>query len=118
VPVWFAIQPHVLNPMAISLLGVHQVIENAFGIVKGTRGKESACGLNHVTRPHKVISAKVHVAFIKAPWNRKTRDKAARMTFGFVHPEHGGAEDKIFGSKAPLGILIKNVKLLLPLLPF
>jgi hypothetical protein len=43
-----------------------------------------------------MITAKIVVSLTESPGYGKTRYQTARMSFGFMNPEHSSAEIKIF----------------------
>src|SRR5207237_6011938 len=88
-------------------------MKNTHGIAHRARSQKAAGGFDKITRPYQVISAKVFIAFVEAPRDRKTCDDAAEKIFGFMGAQHGCAS----AIKIGLSAAIKWHKHFLPIFP-
>src|SRR5450755_4242416 len=71
VPIRTSIQPHVLRPVAIRLLGGFKVVQDAESIVRSSRREQSSGALNQVARSDQVIATEILISFIESPRDGK-----------------------------------------------
>src|SRR5262245_30532091 len=91
-PIGGAIEPAILRPMAVRLLGSFEPKQHAPCILEVARRDERTRRLDKVARPDEVVATEILVAFVEAPRNRETCDDSARERTRLMRANDGGAD--------------------------
>ena len=87
-----AVEPHVLAPAAVGVLGGAEIEEGGAGAAGVAGGELAHGGLAEVARPEDVVAADVGVGAGEAPGEGEAGDEAAGEAFGLVGLEDGGGD--------------------------
>ena len=91
-PMHRAVEPHVLTPAAVLILGTGKIKQRRACRARVATGQLRHCRLAQITGPDHVIPADVFVGPSEAPRERKARNERSGESFGLVRLHDRGAD--------------------------